>query len=148
MIASPRAALLLCLLLTALAGAGGCVYRPNIQQGNLLKTSDIDQITVGMTRSQVRYLLGTPMLADSFNPQRWDYIYTLRRGRERQVDRAHFIVHFEGDKVSRIEKPDLPEAPRADKKAKAVEEGKEPPPPPSVQQRQPDAPRPGGSGNN
>jgi outer membrane protein assembly factor BamE len=149
MIASPRAALLLCLLLTALAGTGGCVYRPNIQQGNLLKTSDVDQITVGMTRSQVRYLLGTPMLADSFNPQRWDYIYTLRRGRERQVDRAHFIVHFEGDKVSRIEKPDLPEPLlREDEKARAAAEGKEPPPPPSVQQRQPDAPRPGGSGNN
>jgi outer membrane protein assembly factor BamE len=88
------------------------------------------------------------MLADSFNPQRWDYIYTLRRGRERQVDRAHFIVHFEGDKVSRIEKPDLPEPPRVSKKAKAIEDGKEPPPPPSVQQRQPDAPRPGGSNNN
>ena len=69
------------------------------------------------------------------------------RGGERQVDRAHFIVHFEGDKVSRIEKPDLPEPLPVDNKAGAPE-GKEPPPLPSVQQRQPDAPRPGGSGNN
>ncbi len=65
-----------------------------------------------MTRSQVRYLLGTPMLADPFDPQRWDYIYTLQRGRERHRDRAHYIVQFEGDKVSRIEKPGRPVLPQ------------------------------------
>ena len=63
-----RAALALILVLGVLLGATGCVYRPTIQQGNLLKTEDVDQVTVGMTRSQVRYLLGTPMLADPFDP--------------------------------------------------------------------------------
>lgn len=145
-----RAALITLLLGGTLLGAGGCVYRPNIQQGNLLKVEDIDQVTVGMTRSQVRYVLGTPMLADPFNPQRWDYIYTFRRGRESSIDRAHFIVHFEGDKVSRVEKPDLPEAIKVDRKedlAKTKELAKgaerDPPPSPSIQQPQPDAPRPG-----
>jgi outer membrane protein assembly factor BamE len=108
MSAFSRAALSLFLVLGVAFGSAGCVYRPNIQQGNLLKTEDIDQVTVGMTRSQVRYLLGTPMLANPFDPQRWDYIYTLRRGRDKDWDRAHFIVRFEGDKVSGIEKPDLP----------------------------------------
>jgi outer membrane protein assembly factor BamE len=107
MSAFSRAAVSLTLVLGVALGAAGCVYRPNIQQGNLLKTEDIDQVTAGMTRSQVRYLLGTPMLADPFDPQRWDYIYTLQRGREKGWDRGHFIVHFEGDKVSRIEKPGL-----------------------------------------
>jgi outer membrane protein assembly factor BamE len=98
--------------LASLAGASvlpGCVYRPDIQQGNLLQTSDVDQVKVGMTRSQVRYILGTPMVSNPFDQQRWDYVYTFRRGRDRDVTRAHFIVRFDGDKVSSVETPDLPE---------------------------------------
>jgi outer membrane protein assembly factor BamE len=149
MTAFPRAALALFLLLAALLGSGGCVYRPNIQQGNLLKTEDVDQVTAGMTRSQVRYVLGTPMVADPFNPQRWDYVYTLQRGRSSKVDRAHFVVWFDGDKVSRVEKlhmssmrtPDGTKQPTA----AAAEAAREPPPPPSIKQPQPDAPKPGGN---
>jgi len=85
------------------------VYRPDIQQGNLLQTTDIDQVKTGMTRSQVRYILGTPMVSDPFDQQRWDYVYTFRRGRDTDVLRAHFIVRFQDDKVSSVEKPDLPE---------------------------------------
>jgi outer membrane protein assembly factor BamE len=150
--ASYRAALSSILLAGALLAGTGCVFRPNIQQGNLLKVQDVDQVTPGMTRSQVRYLLGTPMVADPFNPERWDYIYTFRRGRERQVDRSHFIVHFENDKVSRVEKPDMPEplptdaqgdVEKARKMAKEAE--RDPPAAPSIKQPQPDTPRPGGS---
>jgi outer membrane protein assembly factor BamE len=57
----------------------------------------------------VRYILGTPMVSDPFHKQRWDYIYTFRRGRDRDVLRAHFIVRFEDDKVTSVERPDLPE---------------------------------------
>ena len=99
-------------ILVSLAAAPvlpGCVYRPDIQQGNLLQTSDVDQVKAGMTRSQVRYILGTPMVANPFDEQRWDYVYTFRRGRDRDVTRAHFIVRFDGDKVSSVETPDLPE---------------------------------------
>ena len=149
MTAFPRAALVLYLVLAALLGSGGCVYRPNIQQGNLLKTEDVDQVTAGMTRSQVRYVLGTPMVADPFNPQRWDYVYTLQRGRSSKVDRAHFVVWFEGDKVSRVEKLHLSSMPSADgtkqPAAAGAEAAREPPPPPSIKQPQPDAPKPGGN---
>jgi outer membrane protein assembly factor BamE len=62
-----------------------------------------------MTRSQVRYILGTPMVSNPFDQQRWDYVYTFRRGRDTDVLRAHFIVRFDGDKVSSVETPDLPE---------------------------------------
>ena len=99
-------------ILVSLATAAvlpGCVYRPDIQQGNLLQTSDVDQVKPGMTRSQVRYILGTPMVSNPFDQQRWDYVYTFRRGRDRDVTRAHFIVRFDGDKVSSVETPDLPE---------------------------------------
>ena len=93
------------LIFTLLAAAvlSGCVYRPDIQQGNLLSVKDIEQVEVGMTRSQVRFLLGTPMVSDPFAPHRWDYVYRMEYGRRRSVDSAHFIVHFEGDKVVKVE---------------------------------------------
>jgi outer membrane protein assembly factor BamE len=154
-----RAALALVLVLGVLLGATGCVYRPTIQQGNLLKTEDVDQVTVGMTRSQVRYLLGTPMLADPFDPQRWDYIYTLQRGRERHRDRAHYIVHFEGDKVSRVEKPGRPVLPQGkEQQQKTPVEGPAPAPaaaadpalppsPTSAVEQAPPVPEPDGTTN-
>ena len=99
--------------LLAIAGlalaTAGCVYRPVIQQGNLLQLDEVEQVKVGMTRSQVRYILGTPMVSDPFMPDRWDYVYTLQQGRSKRVDRTHFVVFFEGDKVSSIEKRDAPE---------------------------------------
>ena len=86
----------------------GCVHRIDIQQGNFLDTEDIDRVSVGMTRLQVRALLGTPMVADPFVNSRWDYIYYMKRGRvsEDRALRRHFIVFFDStDKVERIEKP-------------------------------------------
>jgi outer membrane protein assembly factor BamE len=94
---SATATLLLSLLAT------GCVYRMDIQQGNLLDAEQIDQVEVGMTRSQVRFLLGTPMIIDSFNLDRWDYLYRLQRGHQRKVYKHHLVVWFEADKVTRIE---------------------------------------------
>jgi len=82
-----------------------CVYRMDIQQGNLLDAEQVDQLEVGMTRSQVRFLLGTPMVIDSFDANRWDYIYSLRHGRTREVTKRQLIVWFDGDKVTRIEEP-------------------------------------------
>ena len=91
------------LALLALLSAG-CVYRMPIQQGNFLEPKDIDQITAGMTRSQVRYLLGTPMVADPFTSSRWDYVYYLKKGRLSQPDQRHFIVFFSDDKVARVDR--------------------------------------------
>jgi len=96
------------LLLSLLAT--GCVYRVDIQQGNMLDPEQIDQVEVGMSRSQVRFLLGTPMVIDSFNPDRWDYVYRLQRGHQRKVYKYHLVVWFEADKVTRIE--ELMPAPR------------------------------------
>ena len=94
------------LLIAGLAAAAtGCVYRINIQQGNFLDQAAVDQIKPGMTRSQVRYLLGTPMVADSFNKERWDYIYYLKKGRTRHVDSRRVTVYFDGEKVARLDKP-------------------------------------------
>jgi outer membrane protein assembly factor BamE len=81
-----------------------CVYRIDIQQGNLLDDEDISQVDLGMTRSQVQFLLGTPMVADSFHRDRWDYAYYLRRGRSPDVVQRWIIVYFENDRVTRIDR--------------------------------------------
>lgn len=93
-------------MIALMTGVTGCVHRIDIQQGNFLESKDIDRISVGMTRLQVRSLLGTPMVADPFKGARWDYIYYLKRGKLQRVERRHFIVHFDAeDKVARIERP-------------------------------------------
>jgi outer membrane protein assembly factor BamE len=86
------------------ACAAACVYRIDIQQGNLLDDEDIAQVEVGMTRSQVQFLLGTPMVSDSFHRDRWDYTYYLRRGRSPDADRRWLVVYFDNDRVERIER--------------------------------------------
>ena len=55
-----------------------------IQQGNYLEPRAVEKLEIGMTRSQVRYLLGTPMVPDTFDTDRWDYIYYLKKGRVRK----------------------------------------------------------------
>lgn len=92
-------------------GASGCVYRIDIQQGNFLDAKDIDRVAVGMTRLQVRALLGTPMVADPFQGWRWDYVYYLKKGRWKQAEQRHFIVFFEDDKVTKIDRSAQTERP-------------------------------------
>jgi outer membrane protein assembly factor BamE len=86
----------------------GCVYRVNIVQGNMLEPKDVDQLTTGMTRSQVRYLLGTPQAADPFDQDRWDYLFYYKSGKTRKVQRALLVVYFADDKVERIDKAQAP----------------------------------------
>jgi outer membrane protein assembly factor BamE len=100
----PRRLLAAVLTLGIALLATGCVYRIDIQQGNFLENKEIDQVTVGMTRSQVRYLLGTPIVGNAFQNSRWDYVYFLKRGRTAKADQRHFTVYFEEDKVTRIER--------------------------------------------
>ena len=112
------------LLVVGLFLATGCVYRINIQQGNFLKQTDVDQVQPGMTRSQVRYLLGTPMVADSFNKERWDYIYYLKKGRTRHVDSRRVTVYFDGDKVAHLDKPSAAVAAQQDASAAKIKNGR------------------------
>jgi outer membrane protein assembly factor BamE len=89
----------------------GCVYRMNIQQGNYLEGRTVDQLQVGMTRSQVRYLLGTPMVPDAFDKGRWDYLYFFKKGRWKRPEERHLIVWFKEDKVDRFERNNVPASP-------------------------------------
>jgi len=107
-----RNRLLAIVFLAACLLAGGCIYQAALSQGNLLDQEDIDQVEVGMTRGQVRFLLGTPMIDDPFHRDRWDYVYFLRIGRDKATFKRWISVYFDGDNVTKIEKdkelnPDL-----------------------------------------
>jgi outer membrane protein assembly factor BamE len=105
---SRLAVIALVLLLAGCTVAQGFTLRPyrmNVQQGNFLEAKDVDQIQVGMTRNQVRFLIGTPMVADPFNAQRWDYVFFFKPGRTREEISSNLTIWFEEDLVVRIDRP-------------------------------------------
>ena len=85
-----------------LALASGCVYQAAVSQGNLIDQEDLDQVEVGMTKNQIRFLLGTPMIDDPFHADRWDYVYYLKIGRDDAIEKRWVSVYFEDEKVSEI----------------------------------------------
>jgi len=84
------------------AVASGCVYRPAISQGNLIKQEDLDQVEIAMTKNQVRFLLGSPMIDDPFARNRWDYVYYLKIGRNDASQKRWVSVFFTDEVVSEI----------------------------------------------
>ncbi|NYT66242.1 outer membrane protein assembly factor BamE [Alcaligenaceae bacterium] len=78
----------------------GFPYRPDVQQGNWITSTEVAQLEVGMTREQVRFLLGTPTLLDIFRTDRWDYPYYNKPGYGKELERK-FTVWFEGDSLVR-----------------------------------------------
>jgi len=104
--------------------ASACVYRINIQQGNYLDQTAVNQVQEGMTRSQVRYLLGTPLAADPFEKDRWDYIYYLKKGRSQHVDSRRVTVYFDGEKVAKLDKPSDAVAAAQEKSLSQIKNGR------------------------
>lgn len=94
---------------TALALVAACSpYQTEVRQGNYVTQEVIDQLEVGMSRNQVRYLLGTPVVQSPFRTDRWDYVY-LRKNHPTLPDQsAYLVVWFEGDTVARYEVRDPP----------------------------------------
>ncbi|MCP4638135.1 MAG: outer membrane protein assembly factor BamE [Methyloversatilis sp.] len=75
-------------------------YRIDIRQGNLVTQEMVGQLKAGMSREQVRFLLGTPMLADVFHPDRWDYVYFFKPGNKPEdTQQRRLIVYFEDDRL-------------------------------------------------
>jgi len=97
------------------------VYRIDIQQGNAVSQDMINKLKPGMTKSQVSYVLGTPLLIDTFHPNRWDYIYSFHPGngeREQRILTVYFtddekLSHLEGD-TRTVAREDLPQTERKD----------------------------------
>lgn len=89
--------------------SAGCVYKMKIQQGNYLVTESVSQLKEGMTRSQVRFLLGTPMVPVAFDDSRWDYYYFFSSKKtHKEPLKRRLTVYFEDEKVARIENQGVP----------------------------------------
>ncbi len=101
-------ALRLPLLLVLAASAlllSACIrpFQPDIQQGNILNNSDLREIRFGMSKQEVLFILGTPMVIDPFNEQRWDYFYSRRDQQRRETEQRLITVVFEDDKLARLQ---------------------------------------------
>ncbi|MDT3722557.1 outer membrane protein assembly factor BamE [Pseudomonas oryzihabitans] len=86
------------LSLLSLAMLAGCslpgVYKIDIQQGNVVTQDMIDQLRPGMTRQQVRFIMGSPLIQDTFHPNRWDYLYSLQAaGGQRKQERVSLVFN-------------------------------------------------------
>ena len=93
----------------ALAGCGSIIHRIDIQQGNIVAPETFAKLKNGMSRSDVRQLLGTPLLTDVFYANRWDY-YFRNEIRGKLVENNQFSVFFEDEKVVRVEGGPTPSA--------------------------------------
>ncbi len=91
--------------LAAALAVSACIrtYKLDIQQGNVVTQEQLDQITPGMTKREVRYVLGTPLIVDPFRDDRWDYYYSLKAGPARQVNHRRVIIVFDGDTLVNIQ---------------------------------------------
>lgn len=78
------------------------VYRVDIPQGNLVDDKKVSQLKVGMEPRQVRYLLGTPLIIDTFNQNRWDYFYSIRKDNQEKVEH-HLSILFANGRVTDIQ---------------------------------------------
>ena len=72
-------------------------YKIDVQQGNVLTQEMVSQLKPGLSRDQVRFILGTPVLMDMFHANRWDYVYWLKKGNTGAVEKREFSVFFDAD---------------------------------------------------
>ncbi|MCC5791201.1 MAG: outer membrane protein assembly factor BamE [Legionellaceae bacterium] len=93
--------LLLTLLLTHCASYD--FSRRIVQQGNLIPQHKIDRLHLGMPKQDVAILMGSSMLSPLFNNDRWDYVYTWRKGAGR-LEKRYLVLHFKNDRLRRIDK--------------------------------------------
>ncbi len=85
------------------------VYKIDIQQGNVVTQDMLSRLKPGMTKSQVRFALGTPLIADAFHPNRWDYAYRYQTA-GRLTEQRHVTVVFENELLLRVEGEGAPSA--------------------------------------
>jgi outer membrane protein assembly factor BamE len=89
----------LCTLLGACSFPG--VYRIDIPQGNIITQEMVDQLRPGLTKRQVTFILGTPLLRDTFDQDRWDYIYGYQPGGGVR-SQERITIFFENDQLARF----------------------------------------------
>jgi len=101
--------LIITLLLSIISSASlfsGCtIHRLDIQQGNIIKDKMLDQLKIGNSQRQVRFVMGSPLLTDPFHANRWDYLYMEIPGDQREItEYRHISLYFTDGKLSKIVK--------------------------------------------
>jgi outer membrane protein assembly factor BamE len=92
-------------LASVLILASGCLYRMDIKQGNFLDPTQVVRLEKGMTKSQVKFLLGSPQVPSGFDNDRWNYYYYEKLGKQKSYS-TRLTVWFKDDKVDRFERPE------------------------------------------
>jgi outer membrane protein assembly factor BamE len=90
------------IIITALtlSACSSWVFRYDIPQGNYLEQKSIDKLQMGMSKEQVKFILGSPVVVDAFDNDTWSYVYKLKSGRSKKLDsKRHFILKFKDDKL-------------------------------------------------
>ncbi|MDR5170863.1 outer membrane protein assembly factor BamE [Methylobacillus flagellatus] len=85
-------------------------YKMDIQQGNVVTSKMMLQLRPGMTKSQVRFIMGSPLIQDSFHRDRWDYFYQMRKG-GKIIEQRRVIMEFENDALKRVRGDVVPASP-------------------------------------
>jgi len=85
-------------------------YRMEIQQGNFVSPDMVSQLKLGMTKDQVRFALGTPLISDTFHADRWDYVFRRQRSGSKELEQYKLAVFFEDSKLARIDSDLTPAA--------------------------------------
>lgn len=95
---------LLALLILVSSSLSSCflLYQQDIEQGNVITREMIPQVHTGMTREQVRFVLGTPLISDVFHKDRWDYYYSFQPEGRKATKKYRITIYFSDNKVSRI----------------------------------------------
>ncbi len=96
-----KSALLPVIGLSALLAGCHIMYRPTVQQGNVITSSMIKKLHLGMSKNEVAYTMGEPAIRDPFHRNRWDYYYLLKRNYKPLIT-EHFTLYFQNGKLARI----------------------------------------------
>jgi len=78
------------------------IYKPDVPQGNYMETQQVDKLRIDMTKEQAEYILGRPVLRDSFSDDTWYYVYHFKSGRDASITHKELIISFNDDKISSV----------------------------------------------
>jgi len=93
---------LLLISLGLMLSLSSCVYKMDIEQGNAVVEEKLAQLKVGMSKKQVRFLLGTPAIRDIYHANKWHYLRSLKHNNDRDFDQKTMVLDFENDTLIRI----------------------------------------------
>jgi outer membrane protein assembly factor BamE len=87
-----------------LVGCSNWIYRIDVPQGNFLEQRDVDKLRIGMTKEQVLFVLGKPVVNDAFDQDTWHYVYDLKRGMRKRGEDIHkkLVINFMDDRVFQV----------------------------------------------